>query len=160
MVHRRWRGPAGHLLSVRAIRLALTDLQQQGEFLADAAHDLRIPETALRDDAHRIAALEGTVRLATRMGDLTDGTRPECLIQIPNLTHHFGQCRLPPRQDAGESCGTSPVIRGVGQAGRRSPGPARAVSRVSRTATPGRLGLARCGAGEEVRAEGRTPVFH
>ncbi|MDH6134122.1 two-component system OmpR family sensor kinase [Kitasatospora sp. MAA4] len=72
---------AGHLLSGRAIRPALTALQQQEEFLADAAHDLRTPaaslrslaETALRDDDHRTAALERTVRLATRMGDLIDG---------------------------------------------------------------------------------------
>ncbi|MFE6050022.1 sensor histidine kinase [Kitasatospora sp. NPDC056446] len=72
---------AGHVLSGKAIRPALTALQQQEEFLADAAHDLRTPaaslrslaETALRDDAHRAAALERTVRLATRMGDLIDG---------------------------------------------------------------------------------------
>lgn len=72
---------AGHLLSGRAIGPALAALQQQEEFLADAAHDLRTPaaslrglaETALRDDAHRDAALERTVRLASRMGDLIDG---------------------------------------------------------------------------------------
>ncbi|KOV31913.1 histidine kinase [Streptomyces sp. XY431] len=72
---------AGHLLSGRAIRPALTALQQQEEFLADAAHDLRTPtaslrglaETALRDDEQRTAALERTVRLASRMGDLIDG---------------------------------------------------------------------------------------
>ncbi|KOY54504.1 sensor histidine kinase [Streptomyces sp. XY332] len=72
---------AGHLLSGRAIRPALTALRQQEEFLADAAHDLRTPaaslrilaETALRDDASRDAALERTVQLADRMGDLIDG---------------------------------------------------------------------------------------
>ncbi|WP_404961240.1 sensor histidine kinase [Streptomyces sp. 147326] len=72
---------AGHLLSGRAIRPALTALRQQEEFLADAAHDLRTPaaslrilaETALRDDTNRDAALERTVRLASRMGDLIDG---------------------------------------------------------------------------------------
>ncbi|MFI6686795.1 sensor histidine kinase [Streptomyces sp. NPDC050485] len=72
---------AGHLLSGRAIRPALTALHQQERFLADAAHDLRTPtaslrslaETALYGDAHRTAALERTVRLATRMGDLIDG---------------------------------------------------------------------------------------
>ncbi|TQF07270.1 HAMP domain-containing histidine kinase [Kitasatospora acidiphila] len=72
---------AGHLLSGRAIRPALTALQQQEAFLAEAAHDLRTPaaslrllaETALRDDTARDAALERTVRLATRMGELVDG---------------------------------------------------------------------------------------
>lgn len=72
---------AGHFLSGRAIKPALTALRQQEEFLADAAHDLRTPaaslrilaETALRDDANRDAALERTVRLASRMGDLIDG---------------------------------------------------------------------------------------
>ncbi|MFK0288909.1 sensor histidine kinase [Streptomyces sp. NPDC090442] len=71
----------GHLLSGRAIRPALTALQQQEAFLADAAHDLRTPaaslrllaDTTLRDDTSRTAALERTVRLATRMGDLIDG---------------------------------------------------------------------------------------
>ncbi|MFE2284552.1 sensor histidine kinase [Streptomyces sp. NPDC059443] len=74
-------GAAGHLLSGRAIKPVLTALRQQEEFLADAAHDLRTPaaslrvlaETALRDEANRAAALERTVRLATRMGDLIDG---------------------------------------------------------------------------------------
>ncbi|PNE43048.1 histidine kinase [Streptomyces noursei] len=72
---------AGHLISGRAIRPALNALQQQEGFLADAAHDLRTPaaslrllaETALRDDTSRTTALERTVRLATRMGDLIDG---------------------------------------------------------------------------------------
>ncbi|KOG36591.1 MULTISPECIES: sensor histidine kinase [Streptomyces] len=72
---------AGHLLSGRAIKPAVTALQQQEAFLADAAHDLRTPtaslrllaETALRDDASRPAALERTVRLAAGMGDLIDG---------------------------------------------------------------------------------------
>ncbi|KIZ19647.1 histidine kinase [Streptomyces natalensis ATCC 27448] len=71
----------GHLLSGRATRPALTALHQQETFLADAAHDLRTPtaslrtlaETALRDDSSRTAALERTVRLAGRMGDLIDG---------------------------------------------------------------------------------------
>ncbi|MET8630014.1 HAMP domain-containing sensor histidine kinase [Kitasatospora sp. NPDC004669] len=73
---------AGHLLSGRAIRPALTALQQQEAFLADAAHDLRTPTASLRllaetarhgDGPTRDAALERTVRLADRMGDLVDG---------------------------------------------------------------------------------------
>ncbi|MFI9331253.1 sensor histidine kinase [Kitasatospora sp. NPDC052868] len=86
---------AGHLLSGRAIRPALTALQQQEEFLADAAHDLRTPtaslrglaETALRDDEHRTAALERTVRLASRMGDLIDGllTRARLMAGVATL---------------------------------------------------------------------------
>ncbi|MFJ4189304.1 sensor histidine kinase [Kitasatospora sp. NPDC089509] len=72
---------AGHLLSGRAIRPAVTAVHQHEAFLADAAHDLRTPaaslrllaETALRDDAARPEALRRTVNLATRMGDLVDG---------------------------------------------------------------------------------------
>ncbi|GGU54937.1 hypothetical protein GCM10010211_19530 [Streptomyces albospinus] len=72
---------AGHLISGRAIRPALNAMQQQEAFLADAAHDLRTPvaslrllaETAMSDDTSRTTALERTVRLATRMGDLIDG---------------------------------------------------------------------------------------
>ncbi|MGF1424950.1 sensor histidine kinase [Kitasatospora sp. LaBMicrA B282] len=72
---------AGHLLSGRAIRPAVQAVHLQEAFLADAAHDLRTPaaslrllaETALRDDAARTEALERTVSLATRMGDLVDG---------------------------------------------------------------------------------------
>ncbi|AZS76277.1 two-component sensor histidine kinase [Streptomyces lydicus] len=72
---------SGHLLSGRAIRPALTALHQQEAFLADAAHDLRTPaaslralaETALRDGTQRTAALQRTLSLATRMGDLVDG---------------------------------------------------------------------------------------
>ncbi|GAA1983595.1 sensor histidine kinase [Kitasatospora viridis] len=81
----------GHLLSGRATRPALTALQQQEAFLADAAHDLRTPVAALRTLAEtalaqstrpvdgaaaetmRTAALQRTVRLAGRMGDLVDG---------------------------------------------------------------------------------------
>ncbi|KOU52287.1 sensor histidine kinase [Streptomyces sp. WM6378] len=72
---------AGHLLSGRAIRPALTALRQQEAFLADAAHDLRTPaaslralaETARDDDTLRGEALDRTVRLASRMSDLIDG---------------------------------------------------------------------------------------
>ncbi|MEU9121565.1 HAMP domain-containing sensor histidine kinase [Streptomyces sp. NPDC048506] len=72
---------AGHLLSGRAIRPALTALHQQETFLADAAHDLRTPatslralaETALRDETQRTVALQRTLSLATRMGGLVDG---------------------------------------------------------------------------------------
>ncbi|SEL87434.1 sensor histidine kinase [Streptacidiphilus jiangxiensis] len=70
----------GHLLSGRATRPALAAIRQQEEFLADTAHDLRSPaaalrglaETALRDDSARDAALQRTVRLAGRMGELVD----------------------------------------------------------------------------------------
>jgi two-component system OmpR family sensor kinase len=72
---------AGHLLSGRAIRPTVKAVHLHEAFLADAAHDLRTPaaslrllaETALRDDAARTEALERTVSLATRMGDLVDG---------------------------------------------------------------------------------------
>ncbi|AUG76890.1 two-component sensor histidine kinase [Kitasatospora sp. MMS16-BH015] len=80
-------GLAGHLLSGRAIRPALTSLRQQEEFLADAAHDLRTPAATLRalaatalheqaghpQPAARTSALQRTEHLAARMGDLIDG---------------------------------------------------------------------------------------
>ncbi|WP_438290462.1 sensor histidine kinase [Streptomyces sp. HUAS TT7] len=87
---------AGHLLSGRAIRPALTALRQQEAFLADAAHDLRTPaaslralaETARHDDTLRGEALDRTVRLATRMSDLIDGllTRARLIAGVATVT--------------------------------------------------------------------------
>ncbi|MGW2640422.1 sensor histidine kinase [Streptomyces sp. NPDC001348] len=71
---------AGHMLSGRAMRPALSALAQQEAFLADAAHDLRTPlatlraltEGALHDDASRGEALGRAARLAARTGDIVD----------------------------------------------------------------------------------------
>ncbi|GGU43312.1 sensor histidine kinase [Streptomyces violascens] len=87
---------AGHLLSGRAVRPALIALHQQEAFLADAAHDLRTPaaslralaETARHDDALRTEALDRTVHLASRMGDLIDGllTRARLVAGVAAIT--------------------------------------------------------------------------
>ncbi|MFF7946547.1 sensor histidine kinase [Streptomyces griseorubiginosus] len=96
--------PIGHLLSGRATRPALTALQQQEAFLAEAAHDLRTPAASLRTLAEialhqhgedRDAALRRTVRLATRMGDLLDA-----LLTRARLEAGVAQvCREPLRFD-------------------------------------------------------------
>jgi two-component system, OmpR family, sensor kinase len=72
---------AGHLLAARAIRPALSALEQQETLLAETAHDLRTPvaalralaETALRNPTQRGDLLPRTVRLASRMGGIIDG---------------------------------------------------------------------------------------
>ncbi|UQX03029.1 HAMP domain-containing sensor histidine kinase [Streptomyces sp. RerS4] len=72
---------SGRLLAGRAVRPALTALDQQEAFLADAAHDLRTPaaslrllaETGLRGEADPTEVLRRTLRLSTRMGELVDG---------------------------------------------------------------------------------------
>jgi signal transduction histidine kinase len=71
----------GYWLSGRAIRPAMAALEQQETLLAETAHDLRTPvsalrtlaETALRDPQQRAELLPRTVRLAGRMGDIIDG---------------------------------------------------------------------------------------
>jgi signal transduction histidine kinase len=71
----------GYWLSGRAIRPAMTALEQQETLLAETAHDLRTPvaalralaETAARDPEQRAELLPRTVRLAGRMGDIIDG---------------------------------------------------------------------------------------
>ncbi|GAA3924580.1 sensor histidine kinase [Actinoplanes auranticolor] len=70
-----------HQLSVRAVRPAVTALEQQETLLADTAHDLRTPvaalralaESALLNPDQRTALLPRTVDLAQRMGTIIDG---------------------------------------------------------------------------------------
>ncbi|MER7757706.1 HAMP domain-containing sensor histidine kinase [Kitasatospora sp. NPDC097643] len=86
---------SGRLLAGRAVRPALTALDQQEAFLADAAHDLRTPaaslrllaETGLRGEADSTEVLERTLRLSTRMGDLVDGllTRARLMAGVVEL---------------------------------------------------------------------------
>lgn len=88
-----------HLLSGRATRPALTALDQQETFLADAAHDLRTPAASLRALAETARGPGGTValtgeaadrvvRLATRMGNLVDGllTRARLMAGVGAVT--------------------------------------------------------------------------
>ncbi|MDH6135276.1 two-component system OmpR family sensor kinase [Kitasatospora sp. MAA4] len=71
----------GHLLSGRAMRPALLALEQQEQFLAEAAHELRTPLATLRLAVERGAArperapqaLEEALRLTDRLGRLVTG---------------------------------------------------------------------------------------
>ncbi len=71
----------GHLLSGRAMRPALRGLEQQEQFLVEAAHELRTPLATLRlaveqgaaSPARAPAALAEAVRLTDRLGRLVTG---------------------------------------------------------------------------------------
>lgn len=71
----------GHLLSGRSMRPALRGLEQQEQFLAEAAHELRTPLTALRlvvenggsAEGGAPAALDEAVRRVDRLGRLVTG---------------------------------------------------------------------------------------
>ncbi|MFB6878420.1 sensor histidine kinase [Streptomyces sp. NPDC056323] len=71
----------GHLLSGRATRPALRGLEQQEQFLVEAAHELRTPLATLRlvveagsaSTSRAPEALEDAVRLVDRLGRLVTG---------------------------------------------------------------------------------------
>ena len=72
---------AGHLLSGRSMRPAVLALDQQEQFLAEAAHELRTPlatlqlvtEGGLREPGRGTEALRRSARLAAELGRLVSG---------------------------------------------------------------------------------------
>jgi two-component system OmpR family sensor kinase len=72
---------AGHLLSGRSMRPAARALDQQEQFLAEAAHELRTPlatlrlvtERGLREPGRATEALHRSARLAAELGRLVTG---------------------------------------------------------------------------------------
>lgn len=72
---------AGHLLSGRSMRPAVRALDQQEQFLAEAAHELRTPlatlqlvtEAGIRDPSRTADALHRSARLAGELGRLVSG---------------------------------------------------------------------------------------
>ena len=63
----------GHLLSGRAMRPALRGLEQQEQFLAEAAHELRTPLAALRLVVERDGSGKEALRLVDRLSRLVTG---------------------------------------------------------------------------------------
>ncbi|MFD5631164.1 sensor histidine kinase [Streptomyces sp. NPDC127072] len=63
----------GHLLSGRAMRPALVGLEQQEQFLAEAAHELRTPLTTLRLVVERGGTSDEALRLVDRLSRLVTG---------------------------------------------------------------------------------------
>ncbi|MGX9885207.1 sensor histidine kinase [Streptomyces sp. NPDC002276] len=63
----------GHLLSGRAMRPALRGLDQQEQFLAEAAHELRTPLATLRLTVERGGSSDEALRLVDRLSRLVTG---------------------------------------------------------------------------------------
>ncbi|MEU5700756.1 sensor histidine kinase [Streptomyces aurantiacus] len=63
----------GHLLSGRAMRPALLALEQQEQFLAEAAHELRTPLATLRLVVEREGSSDEALRLVDRLSRLVTG---------------------------------------------------------------------------------------
>lgn len=63
----------GHLLSGRAMRPALRGLDQQEQFLAEAAHELRTPLATLRLVVERGGSSDEALRLVDRLSRLVTG---------------------------------------------------------------------------------------
>ncbi|MEV0185337.1 HAMP domain-containing sensor histidine kinase [Streptomyces sp. NPDC050625] len=83
-------GGAGHLLSGRSMRPALRALDQQEQFLSEAAHELRTPlatlrlvmESGARSREEAPAALGDATRLVDQMGRLVAGLLTRARVQI------------------------------------------------------------------------------
>ncbi|MET9675531.1 HAMP domain-containing sensor histidine kinase [Streptomyces sp. NPDC006482] len=114
----------GHVLSGRAIRPALSALDRQEAFLADAAHDLRTPaaslrtlaETALRGETDSTDVHRRTLRLAEGMGRLVDGLLTRARLMSGTATVARQPLRLDQlveavAQEAAEASTEGPRIR-------------------------------------------------
>ncbi|WP_433204071.1 sensor histidine kinase [Nocardia sp. CA-107356] len=92
----------GHLLTGRAMRPALRGLEQQEQFLAEAAHELRTPLATLRlvveegsASAHRApAALDQAVRLVDRLGRLVTGLLARARVEAGTQEVELAPLRL------------------------------------------------------------------
>ncbi|MET8871467.1 HAMP domain-containing sensor histidine kinase [Nocardia sp. NPDC004604] len=92
----------GHLLTGRAMRPALRGLEQQEQFLAEAAHELRTPLATLRlvveegsaSPQRAPAALDQAVRLVDRLGRLVTGLLARARMEAGTQEVELGPLRL------------------------------------------------------------------
>lgn len=99
---------AGYWLAGRAVRPALTALDQQEAFFADAAHDLRTPvaslrllaETGLRGEADSTEVMRRTLRQSTRMIELVDALLTRARLRAGALQPNREPLRLDQLVDA------------------------------------------------------------
>ncbi|MFI6682483.1 sensor histidine kinase [Streptomyces sp. NPDC050485] len=172
----------GHLLSGRATRPALRGLEQQEQFLAEAAHELRTPLATLRlvvergstAPARAPAVLDEAVRLVDRLGRLVTGLLARARVEAGTQKVELTPLRLDQLVEqtveelpdhTGVTVTTDPVIvvgdpellaqavRNLVENALRHGGGTRVEVRV----TAGRVGVRDHGPG--VPAEDRTRVF-
>jgi len=93
---------AGHLLSGRSMRPAVRALDQQEQFLAEAAHELRTPlatlqlvtESGLREPDRAAEALTRSTRLAAQLGRLVSGLLVRARLAAGTVTAEREPLRL------------------------------------------------------------------
>ncbi|ANN15928.1 hypothetical protein SD37_09920 [Amycolatopsis orientalis] len=93
---------AGHLLSGRSMRPAVLALDQQEQFLAEAAHELRTPlatlqlvtESGLREPERATEALRRSARLTAELGRLVSGLLVRARLAAGTVTAEREPLRL------------------------------------------------------------------